>query len=82
MVPMHKITIDLDDKAYEWLNDHIGGSNIEDFVARVLGEYIRNYDDDMRIRGDLAEKLEELEKRIKKLNTSLASINTGAAGKQ
>ncbi len=76
MVPMHRLTIEVDEDTYGWIGRRRGSASPEEFAARAIAAY-RTADEhgtDARMaqmHADMAHRLDELQQRIRRLDRSL-----------
>jgi len=76
MVIMRVLTIKVDEQVSEWIERNRGNMSPEDYAGRVLSEYIGIDEKGTALRfamahEDMAERLEELQQRIRRLDESL-----------
>lgn len=76
MVPMHRLTIEVDDDIYGWIERRRGSASHEEFAALAIAAY-RAIDDHgtdarmARMHTDMAHRLDELQQRIRQLDRGL-----------
>jgi hypothetical protein len=76
MVPMHRLTIEVDDDTCSWLERRRGSASPEEFAALAVAAY-RAADEHgtdarmSRMHADMAERLDELQQRIRRLDAGL-----------
>ncbi len=68
---MRELTLHVDEGVLKWLEDNKGDSRLEDFASLVLGEHIRSCTKTTLLHDDMIKKLDDLEGRIKRLNSNL-----------
>jgi hypothetical protein len=76
MVPMHRLTIEVEDDTYSWLERRRDNASPEEFAALALTAY-RTADEHgtdarmARMHADMARRLDELQQRIRQLDAEL-----------
>jgi hypothetical protein len=71
---MHDLTLLIDDGAREWIEHNRGDLSPEEFAAQIFKIHVSDAkaaDISARLHGHIIEKLDELERRIERLNDSL-----------
>lgn len=72
MVPMHELTLRVDDRTMQWLERNRGKTDAGEFASAALEEHIRSCKEKTAVlHKDMLERLEDLERRIQRLNVSL-----------
>jgi hypothetical protein len=73
---MHRLTIEVDDDTYGWIERRRGGASPEKFAARAIAAY-RTADEHgtaarmTQMHVDMERRLDELQQRIRRLDRSL-----------
>jgi hypothetical protein len=85
MVPMRRLTIEVDDDIYGWIERRRGSASPEEFAARAIASY-RTADEHgtearmTQMHLDMAHRLDELQQRIKLLDRNLRERHAVPAG--
>ena len=84
MVPMHRLTIEVDDDTCRWIERRRGSASPEEFAARTIVAY-RTADEHgtaarmEQMHSEMAQRLEELQERIHRLDRGLRERRPGPA---
>ncbi len=71
MVKMRELTLYIDEDVLKWLENNKGDIGLEEFAGRQLTEHVLHCTPNTLLHEDMIKKLDDLEGRIKRLNSNL-----------
>jgi hypothetical protein len=85
MVPMHRLTIEVEEDVYGWIERRRGSASPEEFAARAIASYRATDEQGTEARmahmhEDMARRLDELRQRIQQLDRNLQERHIVPAG--